>query len=239
MFLTLLLALSGATVGLAPQIVVHGSGKVTTPPDIVLIDFSVRGEASSSDDAVRTLDANRKIIVEAVAATAQANFEDGKMSIETVRGQDCKMDYGTAVLSTGDCAIRGFVASMDVAVRTTAVKDAATLVGLIGRLKGNNPKVESFDISNAQSARKTAIAAAIKDASVTAEALAGASGTKLGRILGIKDAPDRSEDTDEMGALEPRVMMLPPEVIAPVEVRITPAPIETSATVTVTYELLP
>jgi len=176
----LLLTAAPAT---APQVVVHGSGKVETAPTLANLSYSVRGEASTSDEAVRTLEANRKAIADAVLALAPADFEDGKLSIEAVRGDECKSgDYDRAVLSSGICAIKGYLAHMDVSLRTTAVKDAATLVGVIGRLKGSEPMVSSFNVADVQTARRAAIAVAVKDAKASAEALALASGARLGRV---------------------------------------------------------
>ena len=159
------------------------------------------------------------------------------MSIDAVRGRNCKTDYDREVLSTGDCAVQGYVASMDVTLRTTAIKDAATLVGLIGRLHGDSPKVNSFDVSSAQAARRSAMAVATKDASASAAALAQAAGKHLGRIISITDTSENSE-TNDIVVTARRQTAAPALVLPPVEVHIAPATIETTASVTVTYELM-
>lgn len=232
------LALASAPAGASPQLVVQGTGKVSTPPDIVTIEFSMRGEGSTSDDAVRVMEASRRSIVDAVTALAPAAFEDGKLSIDVVRGQDCKTDFDKVVLSTGECAVRGYVASMDVTLRTTAIKDAATLVGLIGRLHGNDPEVHSFDILDVTAVRRSAMAIAAKDAQAAAEALARAANMKIGRIVNITDRNSVLEQTEAITFFAPTP---PPRVTVPlpaVPVQITPAPIETTAAVIVTYELV-
>ncbi len=40
-----------------PRIIVDGYGEVKTPPNLAIIAFTVRGEGSSSDDAVRAMTA--------------------------------------------------------------------------------------------------------------------------------------------------------------------------------------
>ncbi|MBC2666948.1 SIMPL domain-containing protein [Novosphingobium flavum] len=222
------------------QIVVHGTGTVETLPDTATIGFSLRGEARTSDDAVRSVNDNRKSIVDAVSAIAPVVLHDGELALQPVRGEDCKRDYGKEMLSAGPCAILGYVATMDVTVQTSSVKDAATLVSLIGRLKGYEPSVKAFRIGDDASARRAAIAEAVKDARGSAEALARATGSSLGRIISMSDTLEPGDRSDELRPPAPRQEAAPSVKIEQhVEVPITPAPIETKASVTVTYELLP
>ena len=220
------------------QIEVSGKGKVAMPPEIATIEYSLRGEGATSDDAVRTVEADRKAIAQAVSQITPAEFNDGDLSIQPVRGPDCKEDYASVVLSKGACAVAGFVATMSVRAHIASVKDAATVVGLIGRLKGYQPSVESFGIKDEPSARSAALAAAVKDARASAEALARANGARLGRLISMTTVPRTDGDARDY-AMIAQSPPPPPAVMAPVKVNITPAPIETEATVTATYELLP
>ncbi|MEI6640443.1 MAG: SIMPL domain-containing protein [Novosphingobium sp.] len=240
--LLLVLASAAPVPPMAPvppsQIEVSGKGKVATPPEIATIAYTVRGEGATSDDAVRTVEADRKAIAQAVSQITQAEFNDGELSIQPVRGLDCKEEFASVVLSKDACAVAGFVASMSVTAHIASVKDAATVVGLIGRLKGFQPSVESFGIKDEPSARSAALAAAVKDARASAEVLALANGARIGRLISMTTVPRMESDNRSYLTIRQEPPP-PPAVLAPVKVNITPAPIETEATVTATYELLP
>jgi len=121
------------------RIVVEGFGSVETPPDIASISYSVRGEGASSDAATAAMVAAQDKIEAAITGfVTSAEIKSGKVKIDAVRGKDCNDDDNPR-LSAGVCAITGYVAQMPITLRTAALKDAGTIVGLIGREGGITP----------------------------------------------------------------------------------------------------
>ncbi len=221
------------------RVVVEGNGSVLTQPDLANIAFTVRGEGRSNDEAVAVLVVTRKAIESAVLGLGPGSeLRDGKLELQIVRGSDCKNgDDDAPRLSIGPCTINGYIAELPETVRTSAVNDAGTLAGLIGRLKGQNARVTAYELSQPAIASRSALTKAIANARATAETMAQAGSVKLGRVLSISNSYENS-GADEVVVTAhrkipaPALMMTPPIVVS-----LKPEPIETSARVVVTYEI--
>jgi hypothetical protein len=164
----------------------------------------------------------------------------GDVKVTPVRSDDCKEsgDYSPQ-LSTGPCAILGYVATQSVIVRTGAVKDAGTMVGLVGRGGAFEARIGSFELSNSHSAQQQAINTALFDATAKATAIAAASHLTLGKILSINTTPREEGEEIEVTGERRSINAPPPAVDAPppIPVNVKPEPISTSTTVTVTYAI--
>ena len=222
------------------RIVVEGNGAVLTPPDLANIEFTVRGEGHSSDDAVAALVATHKAIEAAVLVAAPASeLRDGKLKVLVVRGSDCKAgDDDAPRLFIGPCAISGYIAELPETLVMSAVKDAGTVAGLIGRLKGENARVTGYALSQPAAASRSTLTKAIANARATAETMAQAGSVKLGRIYSISNSYENS-GADEIVVTSQRqvpalAVIMPPAII----VSLKPEPIETTARVVVTYEIV-
>jgi uncharacterized protein YggE len=171
-----------------------------------------------------------------VDATAQPNTSEVK--IDAVRSSDCKeREYGPQQLSTGACAISGYVATQSVTVRTPAVKESGTMVGLVGRAGGLNAHIESFSVRDSRPQQQQAIVAALADAASKAAAIAAASHVQLGPILNITS--ERRNDNNlpviVSGTRIPSVSA--PPAPPPVPVSVAPEPLTTNSYVTVIYAI--
>lgn len=242
--LAVLLATALATAASAaddptPRIIVSGTATAQTPPDRAAISYSIRGEGQTADDAVKALVAKRDAIEAGLGRFRGAAAPTaGQMAVNEMRGRECQ-GYQPQ-LSVGACAVLGYRADMEVEVKTSAVKDAGTIVGLIGRLGGTNPRIAGFGLVDDQPARARAMTDAFAEAHKQAEALAAAGHVRLGRLLSASDGsyggrPEMAGDivvTASRGAA-------PPPPPPPIAVDLTPRPIETQARVTVVYEVLP
>jgi uncharacterized protein len=211
-----------------PQIVVGGYGEVKTIPDIATISYTARGEGPTSDDAVRAMAAAEARIsgaVQTIDKTAQPQTSEVKVA--AVRSDDCKeREYGPVELSTGACAISGYVATQSVTVRTAAVNDAGTMVGLISRVGAMDPTISSFVLRDPRPAQQQAMAAALADAASKAATIASASHVQLGPIMNIAtSAQNQLQAIVVTGSREMRNTPPPPP---PVTVKLTPEPITTS-----------
>lgn len=218
---------------------VIGHGLTRTAPDRAVITFSVRGEGRTSDDAARVLTQVRER-TDAVLA-GRAEVRTGRLSIEEARAKACdgSEDDATTRLSTGDCAITGYVATLGMTARVRSVTDAGTLLSLVGRAGGVNPRVEDFALADPGAAQRVATAAAMVDARAQAEAIANAAGKGLGRLRSVEDQRARSseggaEDIVVTATRAPPVVSPPPVTIA-----LSPQLIDTSADLIVTYEIAP
>lgn len=223
-----------------PHITVGGSGQVFTPPDLATISYTVRGEGVTSDDAVAQMVAKRAKIDAGLALFKQIEARASQVSVREVRARECQQNYGAPTLSTGACTVIGYVAELSVTVRTTLPKQAGTIIGLVGRQGASNPGLGGFALSDPGAAQRRAIAAALDDARRKAEAIAAGTNVKVGRLITISSGngynPVEVQDgIREMSAPPPP----PPPPPPPIAVDLTPQPISTSASVTVTYEVAP
>ena len=219
-----------------PRITVSGSGRAMTPPDIATIEYGVRGEGASSDAAVAAMVARRKGIDAGLAALVPVAPTASQVAVVEVRGSACQRSYGSARLSTGDCAIVGYIATLTMRLRTSAVKQAGTIVGLLGRLEASEPRLTGFALADPQAVQRKAIAAALVDARRRAEAIAAGTGVALGRLVaastgGYAAAEDIVVTAQRVAA--PLALRSPP----PIAVDLTPQPVETQAQVSVVYEI--
>jgi uncharacterized protein len=223
-----------------PRVIVDGYGEVKTPPDLAIITYTVRGEGQTSDDAVRAMSTQGDRIEAALQKLdASAEPRTGDVRVTPVRSDDCKeTNYGSPMLSRGPCAIVGYVATQSVTVRTGAVKDAGTMVGLVGRGGAFEGRISSFDLRDPHLAQQRAIETALSDAATKAAGIAAASHVALGTILSINTSP-RQEGEQIIVSGERRFLpaVTAPPAPPPVAVNVNPEPITTSSNVTVTYAI--
>ena len=222
---------------------VTGVGVVRTPPDTARLDYWVRGEGTTPDEASRALATRQKAIAGALGGLlgAGAEITTGNVIVIEVKDRACDdQGYnGRPRLSQGACAITGYLARMQAGVRTGAIGKAGTAVGLAARLGASDARLTGFSLSNPREAQARATAAAIADAKTRAEAVATGAGTPLGAIVTVTDQAGYEPIVmgAAMRAAPPPPPPPPPEAMAPVAIDVTPAPIETRQQVFVTYSI--
>ncbi|HEX6740952.1 MAG TPA: SIMPL domain-containing protein [Sphingomicrobium sp.] len=243
MYLGLFLAAAQSANPPVSKIAVEAYGQVKQAPDIVKLRFDVRGEGSTSDAAARLLVGTDRAIAKSLASfDPSLTVEDRGLEIKPLRGPECKVqsrynDDDETPMTSGDCAIKGYQASKTVAITTKKIADAGTMLGLIARHGGLSAEVEEFDIADNHAARSKAIAAALAEAEIKAKAVAAGSHVRLGPILSV--TLDRAQ-LDE--PYVPTFYRPPPpaaERDEPVAIGLNPAPITTSAQVSVVYSIEP
>ena len=227
-------ALQAPAVEQPPRIVVEGNGMVKTAPNIATINYSVRGEGKTNDEALKALVAAAARVdngLRAMDSTIAPKV--GDLEIAAVRGAECKIGrYSDApALSTGVCVIAGYVATQKFTARTGLVKDVGTLVGIAGRNGATGPEISGFDITDKVSAKNRAIAAALANARTKAQAIAQGSGVILGPMISASLDSARDFDLDGTVTVETLLNELP-QVIP---VKVAPEDIQTTAKVTMTY----
>lgn len=236
--------LQAAAVELPSRIVVAGLGEVKSAPNIARFSYEIRGEGKTSDDALRALVATAARVHGALLSIdPKVEPKSDSLSVVGVRGAGCNTeDFDeTPRLSTGACAIVGYVASQNYTATTERFADAGTMVGLAGRNGATEPRIRAFDIADRRSAKSQAIAAALANARSKAEAVALGSGVALGPMIsatldGAQDGLIVVQD-EEFQLTGSRVRREGIISGTPVTVTLAPSAIETNARVTVTYSI--
>ena len=219
-----------------PVIRVIGRGTVRTLPDVATFRMSIRGEGSTSDEAVRALVTKRDAVEGALAGKAEVRT--GRLSIEAARDRACDGDgeYDRKPrLSTDVCAVKGYVATLSLTARVAAPAEAGTLVGLAGRLGATDPELDAFELRNPAVAQRAALVEAMRDAREQASAIAAASSVSLGRLRRVEDqraAASAMQDIVVTGQRSASAVVTPP-----IAVRLSPQPIETTASLVVEFEV--
>lgn len=241
-------AMFGAVPAMAQQpperlIQVTGSATVETLPDVATLVVYLRGEGATPDDATRQLAAKQKAVSDGLAALLGAGsaMTTGNVTVIGARGGTCADGQGynsQPRVSTGDCAIVGYIATMQADVRTRNVAKAATAAGLAARLGANDARLQGFALSDPDAAKARAGAAAMGDARQRAARLARNAGVRLGELIEVRDQQGYDGAAmmrvGEMSAPPPP----PPPPPPPVALDTKPRPIETRAQVYVKYAIV-
>lgn len=221
---------------------VTGAGVVQTVPDIALLVIYLRGEGPTPDAATTALAAKQKAVTNGVLSLLGRDNELTTTNVIVIeaRGSACADPRGydnRPRLSTGDCAVAGYVATLQANIRTRSIDKAGTAVGLASRLGASDARLEGYTLSNPDAAKRRASAAAIAVARQQAEALASGAGVTLGRITAIRD--QANYDITVTGARTAEFAPPPPPMpmAPPVTIVTKPMPIETRAQVSVTYAI--
>ncbi|WCT74033.1 SIMPL domain-containing protein [Sphingomonas naphthae] len=223
-----------------PMIQVMGVGRVSVPPDVATIQFELRGEGATAAAAGTTLAEKQRALVAGFAKQfARAKVETSNTGIQEARAKACDNQTYRPRLSTGDCAIEGYISTLTSSVRMASPKDAATAASLLGSLGATNVRLTGFTLVDRTAAERAATKAALAEARAEAEAIAAASGTKLGALLLVRDGSMPFYQADMMrsdiivsaNAAPPP----PPPPPPPFAVEVTPRPIDVEVRLAVSY----
>lgn len=250
----------------ANTVLVAATGTVETPPDTATLALVIRGEGKNPDAATAALAGKQKAVLAGLRALdAKLEVRTGSVSIREVHKGNCSnIDLSSAMsaddladgmdaaadtlealarndtaIAKGPCIVSGNLAEMSATVLTGTVKDAGTMVGLAARLGASAVRIESFGLRDTAAAERQAAANAVVDARVQAQAIAAASGAKLGPLVSVTDADATARNRFRgafAGLVARDVMMLEPP---PIVVDVHPRPVETAAQLLVTFALLP
>jgi uncharacterized protein YggE len=234
-----LTAVSSLAIAQAPQdprpppppkpatILVSGQAKVSQAPDRVYIDIGVTTQARKSQ-AATSLDATR--IAAVVAAVKRAS---GAGSQLTTTEYSVSPDYNYP-RGGGTPSIIGYTASNVVRVRLDDLRRIGPVIDAATQAGANNVQDIRFTLRDEQAARAEALREAALDARQDADALAGALGLRIVRILSV------SEESPEARPIPiyPRAMRFAAAAPAPAT-PVEAGTIDVSATVTLTVEVAP
>jgi len=223
---------------------VTGTASVETAPDLALLDIYLRGEGATPDAATTALAAKQKAVTGGVLGLLGAGSEltTSNITVIEARSGTCAdgRGYGSQPrLNTGDCAVTGYIATMQNAVRTRNVAKAGTAAGLASRLGASDARLQGFALANPEEAQGRASAAAIAAARQRAEAVASGAGVRLGPIVSVRDQANFEFGAQARVAPGAPPAPPPPSMAAPIPIDLKPKPIETRAQVFVSYAIVP
>lgn len=183
------------------RIVVSGEGRATAVPDEATISLAVAREAETASEALR---ATSEAMAEVLAAMREAGLEDRDLRTSEVSISPVyERDDGTRPGRTRPTIV-GYVARNGLSVRVRDLDLLGTVLDRSVALGANEGGWLSFGNSDAEALRAEARVAAVRDAVDKAEAMAGAAGVELGRLVTL----------EEGGTATPRAPMMEARMMA-------------------------
>lgn len=205
---------------------VSGQAQISKTPDRVYIDLGVTTQAPRSQVATAQNAAKASAVIAAIKRVAGPSAQLTTTEYSVTPSYKYPREGGTPTL-VGYSASNVVRVRLDDLTRTGRVIDAATQAG------SNNVQNIRFALRDEQAARTEALREAAVKARQDADALVGALGLKVERILAVSDHPETGP-----------VPLYPQSRSFKMSVAAAPTPVEAgtldvSATVTLTVEVAP
>ncbi len=220
-------SLQTAAIGARNTISVIGNAKVTSAPDEAVLTLSVENEGIDAAAALDTNSKNTQKVIDRLKAegVADSAIETANVTVYPIRAYDSR---------TGKETLTGYRAQNTV---TVTLKDALTVGKVLAaavETGATNISGPEWRLSEDSAAVTEALKKAVADARMKAEAVAGAQGVKLGDVVmmneGGADVPAVPvySSMDSAAAAAGGKVAVPP---------VSPATIDVTATIAVTYAL--
>ncbi len=159
-------------------IAISAEGKVTALPDIATISVGVQTENKAVSAAQKENSTKMNSIIEKVKSFGVAS-EDIKTSNYSIYPQ---YDY-----VNGRQVERGFMVTQNIDVKVRNLDKIGEILAAVGDLGANQVGGVSFTIDEPEDLRQQARLKALEAAKKKAQALADASGVKLGKVVGFSE----------------------------------------------------
>lgn len=176
------LLLAGAAVGAqepspprGPQIVTAASGEVRVSPDRAILVVGVQTRAVTASDAAAQNARLQRAIIDAIKARGVAIEDIGTSGYSVTPEMRYKEGEPPQVT--------GFVVSNEVTVTVRAIENVGRIIDASLGSGANQVNSLTFTVSNPDSARRSALAAAVARSRADAEVMARAAGGSLGSLL--------------------------------------------------------
>jgi uncharacterized protein len=203
--------LAGAGTATPDTVAVTGVGSVKTVPDLAQLSFGVDTRGETAQAALTANGAAMRRVLAALRDAGAKNLQTEYVSVWPVSG--------------AGGVITGYSASNSVSA-TSAIERAGELIDAGTAAGANDVSGPALTRSDSDRLYREALAAAVSAARARAETLAGAAGRSLGSITAISEAGAEPVPYAGKAALG-----------ADAATPIVPGKQETSATVSVTFEL--
>jgi hypothetical protein len=226
--------------GDAPGIAVVGRGTATHPADIATLSFQIHGEGKTAVEALQALSAHRADVEGALAHLAGANVKVtvDNLTVNEARGPSCTSEDRdvASYLSTGACAVVGAIVELKASAEVAPADQAGNAASLAAEKGAVNVELSNAKVIDEKALDDAASKAAIDDAQRQAQAIAAASGIRLGPVVRIEDneAREQTNVSELVVTANKREALVSPTV----QVGYHPPPVTRSATYTVVYSVV-
>jgi uncharacterized protein YggE len=212
----------------APSITVTGHADVSVPPDLVRVTFAVDSMAPTAAAAAAD---NRERAEQLIASTKAFVQKDGRVSTSGFQLVPVYETPSKRPQQPGEKrTLVGYEVHNEITVELRDLKRAGQLVDTAITSGADRVAGIGFDLSDRRAALQEGIAAAGRDATAQAQALAAALGVRLGKI--------RSVSTDREPIRVPYEGAVGRAMMASAETPVEPGDVQVAASVHVTYEIL-
>jgi uncharacterized protein YggE len=232
------------------MIVVSGAASVERPPEWASLSMNLVGEGKTQVDALKAMNAlheQLKAELPQLKDVTSAGVEGNEVSVQVVRGVACASrddeNNSKVVLSQGACAPVGYVATLQVRARVMPATCVGALAAYASQIGAREVSIGASGVADNEALQREATRQALANARTQAEAIATASGRKLGPIIRIQDGDadladrlGRYSDEKFSAKLQVRAPAAAAAVVA-APVDLTPKPVSAYARFTVVYSL--
>jgi len=237
-----------------PVIIAAGVGQISRDPDYVRLAFNLHSSGATGVEALAALEQTRATVeagVRGIKGVSRVEIRTAQATTQDVRGPHCPSvavylpNTPNAPANTGECAITGVSANLEVEVKVEPAARAGDVASLAGQLGGRSLQYRGSGINDDHALQGQATEAAVADARHEAEVLARAAGVRLGQVLRIQDQNAGLITPQYLAPLPvPSPPPPPPVAVAAVPVLATsipysPQPVNHTVRVTVVYALEP
>ncbi|MCC9602209.1 SIMPL domain-containing protein [Stieleria sp. JC731] len=213
-----------------PSITVSGTGEMTADPDLAYVTVGVVTEGATAKEAV---DANNTAMKELRAQLdkldiAERDRQTSQFSVSPIYQQRQRPQPGRVITpENNEPQIVSYRVTNDVRIRVRQISRVGEILDAVVQSGSNRINGISFSVDNDEHFMNEARVKAVKSARAKAELLCDAAGTKLGKVLEIREAGSGG------GSPRPEMMMA-----AVRSVPISPGEQTISASVTMTFEIV-
>lgn len=167
-------------VGASPHLAVRGEAELQVPADLAEMRISVVSTAASVKDALRENSQKAREVEGALvrAGLSEEEYETGRFQIQPVWAQ-------RPLKSAGDWEprISAYMVTNAFTVKTEKLELVGSVIQAAIEAGGNSVDSVSFTLADPRTYRKKAVEEAVAHARDDAQALAQASGVRLGKVL--------------------------------------------------------
>jgi uncharacterized protein YggE len=217
-----------------PVIVVSGSAEVSAPPDRFAIDVTISGRGDTQVAALRALATVQDRVVETLPnldGVEDVRLTTDDVELEPVYDRSCGDRY-----DENRCPVVGYTATMDIQFEAAPATKAGDALSLASELGATSVRLNAYSLSEIASLRQEADRAAYADARQQADGLAGASGSRVVRVIRIQDASVPPEAFAEATEVD-EVVVTGSRVRPAVSLVALPKPVVARSRLTVIFEI--
>lgn len=208
-------------------ILVSGEAKVSKTPDRVYIDIGVTTQAQKSEAATSQNAARISAVIAAVKRVAGSGAQLTTTEYSVAPNYNYPRDGGTP-------GIVGYTASNVVRVRLDDLRQIGPVIDAATQAGSNNVQDIRFALRDEEAPRTEALREAAIDARQDADALAGALGLRIVRILSVSEESPVARPIP----ISPQAMRFAAKASVPATA-VEAGTLDVSATVTLTVEVTP